>query len=207
MAWMIALDIFVILLLGAGIYYAWRLERMLRALDGNRRDMQKFVADFGSTISRAERGIRELQDTAQDTGMEVDRQMTRAGTLRDELTYLIDAADKIATRLTENSSQVLSRQPEPPPPAVQEVRKAVEEKPVEKAAPEEPVLPPWAKRASQSQVVVNPKGAVRKPEQVPQAQKAAAALEAVSEKPATRPGMALRSELERDLLKAFEKAS
>jgi hypothetical protein len=205
MGWMIALDIFVILLLGAGIYYAWRLERMLRALDGNRRDMQKFVADFASTISRAERGIRELQDTAQDTGMEVDRQMTRAGTLRDELTYLIDAADKIATRLAESSSQVLARQPELPPAPVQEAPKPVVEKPVVQKAPEEPLLPPWAKRAGQGQVVVNPKGAaVRKPEQ---AQKATAALQAVAEKEAPRPGMALRSELERELLKAFEKAS
>jgi hypothetical protein len=203
MGWTIALDIFVILLMGAGIFYAWRLERMLRGLDANRRDMQKFVAEFSSSISRAERGIRELQDTAQDTGMDVDRQMARAAALKEELSYLVDAADKIANRLTENSSTALARQPEPVLSPAPEPAPPAEEKPAMKKTLDEPLLPPWAKRASQTQVVVNPKGvAARKPEQ---AQKATVALQAVSQKETS--GMALRSEMERDLLKAFEKAS
>jgi prefoldin subunit 5 len=224
MIWRFVLDGVVIALLGVGIFYAWKLERLLRGLDRNREEMQKFVASFSSSITRAEKGIRELQDTAQDSGVEVDRQIAKAKTLRDELSYLVDAADKIASRLTDMSTQAISARapaalaPEPkveevlkaaaPPPATKpEPAPVVAPEPVaakEEAAPGPPPVPPWARRATQQdQVIASPS---RRPEKTQMT--TAQVLRQMNEgdilrKTAER--SMLRSQAERDLQSALEK--
>ncbi|MBI3418667.1 MAG: hypothetical protein HY053_00830 [Proteobacteria bacterium] len=211
MGWTLALDGVVIVLLGVGIFYAWRLERMLRGLDRNRAEMEKFVGVFSSAVARAERGIRELQDTAQDVGVDVDRHIAKAAGLRDELNYLIDAADKMATRLTDTSSAALARKPAAPAPvAVEELApikvtvappKLVEplvEKPKADLAS---ALPPWAKPARQDHIIVNrpEKTFTRQTEKTPLSKTA----EALPVMPMERSG--LRSEAERELQQALEK--
>jgi hypothetical protein len=196
MAWMIALDCTVIVLLGAGIYYAWRLERMLRGLDKNRKDMETFLGVFSSTITRAEKGIRDLQDTAKDSGVEVDRSMARATALRDELNFLIDAADKVANRITNVSTEASARHPapmqnfvedEPLPPPVELPEEPYTPPPIDK------LVPPWAKRATEKHVVINRNETKPAPAPTPVAA------------PADKSQKTLRSEAERELQQALEK--
>lgn len=108
MTWSIAFNIVTILVMVGVLYYAFRLDRRLSALDKNRAEMEKFVQVFSENISRAERGVQTLKRTAEDANADVERSLTQATSLRDELNFLIDAADKIATRITSATSQAQS---------------------------------------------------------------------------------------------------
>jgi hypothetical protein len=101
----IVLDCLLFVLLGIAIFYAMRLQAALKDVSKNRHDMEKFVAEFSGSINRAQKAISDLQSTARDVGLDVDQQLGKAQGLRDELTFLVDAADKIATRLTNQTSE------------------------------------------------------------------------------------------------------
>ena len=104
MNWSIILNAVFIVVMAVGIVFVWRLQRTLNGLYKNRTDMEKFVADFSGSIVRAQKAIRDLQDTARDVGQDVEGQLTRAHGLRDELNFLVEAADKIASRLSDSAS-------------------------------------------------------------------------------------------------------
>lgn len=134
MIWTVASNIVLILIMAAGIFYAWRLQRALSSLAKNRQEMEKFVSDFSGSILRAQKAITDLQDTARNAGSDVEAHLTRAQGLRDELSFLIDAADKIATRLSDNAS---TAQQDAKIARVQRPEKGVAEKSVsEKLVPE-----------------------------------------------------------------------
>ena len=202
MAWGILFNILSIAVMAGVLVYAWRLDRRLSALDKNRQQMEKFVGDFSGAIARAEKAIRTLQETAQDTGVDIDQHFSRAGSLRDELTFLIDAADKIATRLTNSSSQAqsdaLTRRPATLMPATSAVEEEKKEpvktvKPVEMPAPsKEPAqknLPTWLK-------------SLRK-EPAPKVEVALEEKTAVKEN--KTPKEPVRSQAEKELQQALEK--
>ncbi len=168
-----------------GIVVVWRLQKALNGLNKNRQDMEKFVADFSGSISRAQKAINDLQQTARDVGHDVEGHLARAQGLRDELSFLVEAADKIATRLTDNTTIAQSdakaarnqRSDKPveqkhaeskPLSAIQEVQKQKAEPviipPAPKAEPAPspqqaktvpPVLPMWAKRVEPTGPVIN----------------------------------------------------
>lgn len=184
MLWNIALNVVLVVLMVAGIFYAWRLQAALKGLQKNREDMEKFVTDFTGSITRAEKAIRDLQETARGVGGDVDAQIVRAHGLRDELTFLVEAADKIATRLADNTSlaqkdarvqrhQMSQAAEAPEKPAMQETRpqeiKPREQTPTENKSPAPapqatPSLPAWAKRVEKDVAVIN--GPVDLPEPV-----------------------------------------
>lgn len=209
MAWSIALNILLIFMMGAGIFYAWRLQGMINGLSKNREDMARFLAEFTGSITRAEQAIRALQDTAQDTGVEVDRQIARGVALRDELTFLVDAADRIATRLTDSTGEAQKQSraardatPEVDTKDVQPKKEAAkpdmrhgQTKAYEQAAvpvrAEEKTMPAWAKRIDNDVVVINKAPDIAADKTV---------------KPLNRPPREQpRSQAERDLLHALEK--
>lgn len=91
-------------LLIVGIMYAVRLNRQLQNLRAGQSEMGRFVADFSATVMRAEAGIRGLKQAAREGGDELEHLITKASTLRDELQFLIDSADSIATRLSDTAA-------------------------------------------------------------------------------------------------------
>ncbi len=201
--WKIVLDVLVVLLLATGIFYAWRLERLLRGLDRNRAAMQAFIAEFSGTVARAEKGIRDLEDAAHDSGAEVDHAMTRAKELRDELTWLVEAADKIAARLTDSSSAALARMPSAAP-APEPVASAPSPAPSPESVdpPAEKPVPAWARRATAGQKVINrQEKAPPAPVHLPDSGRPGTPVGA--DLPAASPSGGRRSDSERDLQEAF----
>lgn len=98
-----------VLVLVAVLVYAWRLDRKLKDLEKNRLDIQKSLTDFTNATSRAERAIQQLRETAQEVDGSVEGQLSRAVGLRDELNFLIDAADKIANRITTQTQEAQAK--------------------------------------------------------------------------------------------------
>jgi uncharacterized coiled-coil DUF342 family protein len=102
-----ALDVALILLLIAGIFYAIRLLQQLTGLRQSRAEMERFIVEFSATVGRAEAGIRGLKQAARSGGDDLEKLIERASQLRDELTYLVESADQAASRLTDAAAKTV----------------------------------------------------------------------------------------------------
>ncbi|MEQ1652228.1 MAG: DUF6468 domain-containing protein, partial [Hyphomicrobium sp.] len=92
----LTLDILIIGLLAAAIYYAVRLERQLAALRASRTDMQRYTQDFSRDVGRAETGIKSLKQVAREAGDDLERLLEQSRVMRDDLRFVIDRADHMA---------------------------------------------------------------------------------------------------------------
>ncbi len=134
----LALDVILIGLVGAGLVQASRLLRQLAELRQSRVEMERFVQDFNATVMRAEAGIKGLRQTARDSGDDLENLLGKANSIREELQFIIESADQIASRLTQNASSAV-RAPEAPPEMRAEAR--VPAKPAMESSPAAAPLP------------------------------------------------------------------
>lgn len=125
------LDLLLIALLSVAIFHAVKLSRQLKELKANRLDMQKFVIDFNGTVLRAEAGIQGLKKVSRECGDDLEQLIEGGTSLRDELTYLVESADKMASRLTSEAANAVRSAPEP-------------QRPTPGAAPKQAPFPPKA---------------------------------------------------------------
>ena len=93
------LDLVMVGLLAATIAYAIILNKQIVKLRESRGEMAELVRGLNEAMSRAETGVRSLKKTAHDTGDDLQRTVAKAQTLRDELEFMIEAADAMANRL------------------------------------------------------------------------------------------------------------
>jgi len=96
------LDVIIIVLLAATIVYAVILNSRLAQLRDNRDDLARLVAAFNDATARAESGIPKLRRAAEDAGNALQERVEKAQTLRDDLAFMIERADSMASKL-ENS--------------------------------------------------------------------------------------------------------
>ncbi len=181
----IILNVIFIVVMAVGIVFVWRLQKTLNGLHKNRMDMEKFLSDFSGNITRAQKAIRDLQDTARDVGEDVEGHLAKAQGLRDELSFLVEAADKVASRLSDSASAAQSdakqarlqrnekspekavdtKAAEKPLSAVHDIQKQKTEPVTQQvkkvdAAPTQDVsqgktVPTWVKRAEQNAPIIN----------------------------------------------------
>lgn len=95
----IIIDVVMVGLLAATIAYAIILNRQIIALRESRGEMAELIQGLNDAMARAETGVRTLKKAAGDTGEELQRTVNKAQTLRDELEFMIEAADALANRL------------------------------------------------------------------------------------------------------------
>lgn len=95
----IVIDVVMVGLLAATIAYAIILNRQIIALRESRGEMAELIQGLNDAMARAETGVRTLKKAASDTGEDLQRTVNKAQTLRDELEFMIEAADVLANRL------------------------------------------------------------------------------------------------------------
>lgn len=93
------LDIVVILLLVPTIIYAVILNRRLSALRRSREELSKVVNSFNEATMRAEAGIPKLKKATTEANHTLKERVDKAQTLRDDLAFMIERAEELATRL------------------------------------------------------------------------------------------------------------
>lgn len=98
------LDLTLVGLLSTGIFYAIRLSQQLAAMRASRNEMERFVVDFSTTVTRAENGIKGLKATARSSGDDLEKLIDSAKHMRDELHFLVESADTIADRLSNTAA-------------------------------------------------------------------------------------------------------
>ena len=93
------MDILIIVLLAATIFYAVKLSRHLEVFRSNRSDMERLIRDLSMQITRAQEGISTLDDVAKESSKELRKLVDRAVGLSDELQIINESSDKLAERL------------------------------------------------------------------------------------------------------------
>jgi len=92
------IDVTVIALLGATIFYAFRLERKLEGLRMAQTAFADVVRDLNMAAARAEAGIRGLKAAAESSGQSLDEKTKRARSVGDELGLLLQAGQRSAQK-------------------------------------------------------------------------------------------------------------
>ena len=93
------LDLAVILLLVPTIIYAVILNQRLSALRRSREELSKVVNSFNEAILRAEAGLPKLKKATTGANHMLKDRVEKAQTLRDDLAFMIERAEELATRL------------------------------------------------------------------------------------------------------------
>ncbi len=93
------LEIALTLLLAATLFHALRLERALGVLKRDRATLEALVKDFNASTREAEAGIERLRAAADTIGRDLARQSAAAATLKEDLRFLIERAERMADRL------------------------------------------------------------------------------------------------------------
>ena len=89
----------LLLLLAATLFHALRLERALGVLKRDRAVLEELVQGFNDSTRQAETGIERLRGAADGAGRQISRQIEAAQLLRDDLNFLTDRSDRLAERL------------------------------------------------------------------------------------------------------------
>jgi hypothetical protein len=93
------LEFVLVLLLGATLFHALRLERALGVLKRDRAVLEELVEGFNDSTRQAESGVERLRAAADGAGRQMARQIETAQRLRDDLAFLSDRSEKLAERL------------------------------------------------------------------------------------------------------------
>lgn len=102
MSFPIILDFVVVTLLIATILYAVSLNRKLDTLYKNREELQKFIENFSKSLSKAELSMTKLRLSGEKVFSDLADKLKEGGTLRDDLGYLLERGEKLATSLEES---------------------------------------------------------------------------------------------------------
>ncbi len=89
----------LMLLLGATLYHALRLERALGVLKRDRASLAELVAEFNESTQQAESGIERLRQAADGAGRQIARQSEAASALKGDLSFLVERGERLADRL------------------------------------------------------------------------------------------------------------
>lgn len=97
MEWL--LELLLVVLLGATLFHALRLQRALGLLRRDRAALEELVTGFNSSTRAAEQGVERLREAADGAGRQIARQTEAAQTLKDDLLFLSDRGERLADRL------------------------------------------------------------------------------------------------------------
>ena len=93
------LEILLVVLLGATLLQAIKLERALGVLRRDRAALEALVVHFNTSTHQAESGIERLRAAADGAGRQIESQLAKSVSLKDDLAFLSERGDRLADRL------------------------------------------------------------------------------------------------------------
>lgn len=107
------LDILLIALLAATVFFVLRLHNRLEVMRGGKGDLESLLRDLITTTQNAERSLNGLRISAGDLSDTLGKQVRGAENAREELEYLLASADNKAKQLMNavESAKVPTAQP------------------------------------------------------------------------------------------------
>ncbi len=98
----IVLDIIIVLLLGLTIAFCWRLNQRINELKQSRKDLVELVRTFDTAIINTHKSIANLKEASYNAANELKGYITKAEELINDMSFMTDAAAKLADRLEGN---------------------------------------------------------------------------------------------------------
>ncbi|WP_448188902.1 DUF6468 domain-containing protein [Azospirillum sp. sgz301742] len=139
----LVIDLIMVGLLVATIAYAIILNRQIVRLRESRGELAELIKGLNEAMTKADAGVRGMKATAHNTGEGLQKTIDKAGTLRDELQFMIEAGNTLADRLSGYSD-------ERPKPSSRPVARTPVLRPVHDEMDEEHLAPPPVRRTQPS---------------------------------------------------------
>ncbi len=98
-AWQILLELGLVVLLGATLYHALRLERALGVVRRDRTELEAMLRGFNDSTHHAEAATERLLGAADGAGRHIARQIELAANLKEDLATLTERGERLANRL------------------------------------------------------------------------------------------------------------
>jgi hypothetical protein len=81
------------------LFQAIKLERALGVLKRDRASLESLVAHFNTSTRQAETGVERLRSAADGAGRQIEIQITKSASLRDDLAFMTERGERLADRL------------------------------------------------------------------------------------------------------------
>lgn len=107
----IVLDGILVGLLVATIIYCGKLNRRVRVLQDSKGELAQLVQQFNQTTEKASNTIEELKATGKKVVEHMQVKINKANYLADDLTFMIEKGEKIASSLEGDISSARSAKP------------------------------------------------------------------------------------------------
>ncbi len=99
MPFSLILDILIAVLLVASIGYTVSLNRRLTALRQDKDELESLTSKFADATTKAEASIQTLRGSTDEIASALNKEIEKAESMRDDLTFLVDRAGSLADRL------------------------------------------------------------------------------------------------------------
>ncbi len=98
-------DSFMILLLGATIFYCFLVNRRIRVLQDSKQDFAQLIQKFDDTTRKAQESIEELQKVSGHVTESLNERLDKANFLADDLAFMIEKGNKVADKVDKSMPQ------------------------------------------------------------------------------------------------------
>ena len=95
----LVLDIIILCLLAATIFFAARLSLHLKAFRSNRAALDGIVKELAEQIAQAERAVMGMREAAREGGRDLQERINAARALAEELQFMSETGNNLAGRL------------------------------------------------------------------------------------------------------------
>lgn len=132
----VIIDVVIAILMAVTIFYCWKLNRYLELLRNSKSELAEVIEEFNEATNKAQDTINELKIMTKRIAEKMQVRIEKAEFIADDLAYLIDKGNKVASRIDPNhSSGSGSRSAKASPPATTSSSRSRSMTPAEETPP------------------------------------------------------------------------
>ena len=106
MGWLNLIDGILIILLVATICCAVSLSRRLSSLRSDKQNLEKLMSEFHDISEKADKSLTGIRATAEEVSRELAEANAKSRSMRDELAFLVERADRLAEKIATNPNDL-----------------------------------------------------------------------------------------------------
>ena len=106
MGWLNIIDGILIILLSATIFCAVSLSRRLSSLRSDKKNLEKLMSEFHYISEKADKSLTGIRATAEEVSRELAEANAKSRSMRDELAFLVERADRLAEKFATKSNDL-----------------------------------------------------------------------------------------------------
>ena len=106
MGWLNIIDGILIILLSATIFCAVSLSRRLASLRSDKKNLEKLMSEFHHISEKADKSLTGIRATAEEVSRELAEANAKSRSMRDELAFLVERADRLAEKIATKSNDL-----------------------------------------------------------------------------------------------------